>query len=259
MPRRNPNRLNSRLPSPNTTCPDSRVIPCLRPGIFAIDQKPTGTKDPFGLRRAALGVLRILLECRLDLDLVGTLALAAAAQPVQRPGVADEVYAFVAERLRGLLLERADGTTGEMVDAVLANRPHSPLDMQARLQALRIFLSLPEAAALTAANKRIANILRRAHVDAAVHVDAARLTEDAERGLHHALSHVGPHVFETIAQGRYDESLRLLTTLTHSVDRLFDEVMVMDEDPARRANRLALLRDAQHLFAGVADLSRLPG
>jgi glycyl-tRNA synthetase beta chain len=228
-------------------------------GIFAIDQKPTGTKDPFGLRRAAVGVLRILLECRLDLDLLETLRLAAAAQPVQRPPAADEVYAFIAERLRGMLLERGDGTTTEMIDAVLANRPHSPLDLQARLHALREFLHLPESAVLTAANKRIANILRKAHLDPGIHVDAARFTLDAERGLHHSVSHLGPHVFENIAQGHYQESLRLLTGLKDDVDRFFEEVMVMDEDPARRGNRLALLRDVQHLFSGVADLSRLPG
>ena len=107
-------------------------------GIFAIEQRPTGTKDPFGLRRAALGVLRILLEGRLELDLVELLGAAAAAQPVQRPGVADEVYDFIAERLRGLLLEEA-GTTVEMLDAVFANRPRSPLDAVTRLQALREF------------------------------------------------------------------------------------------------------------------------
>ncbi len=114
-------------------------------GIFAIDEKPTGAKDPFALRRAALGVLRIMLEGGLDIDLVELLDEAAAAQPVQRPGVAAEVYAFITERLRGLLLERADGTTAEMIDAVLAVRPRSPLDVEARLGALRDFLRQPEA------------------------------------------------------------------------------------------------------------------
>jgi len=113
-------------------------------GIFAIGQRPTGTKDPFGLRRAALGVLRIMLECRLDLDLDELLGASAAAQPVHRPAVAAEVYDFVAERFRGLLLERADGTSGEMIDAVLASRPPSPLDADARLQALKEFLQLPD-------------------------------------------------------------------------------------------------------------------
>ena len=131
-------------------------------GIFAIEQRPTGTKDPFGLRRAALGVLRILLECRLDLDLHALLRASATDQPVLRPGVGEEVYDFIAERLRGLLLERADGTSPEMLDAVLALRPHSPLDALQRLEALKTFLRLPEAPVLTAINKRIVNILRKA-------------------------------------------------------------------------------------------------
>ena len=131
-------------------------------GIFAIEQRPTGTKDPFGLRRAALGVLRILLERRLDLDLLGLIEAAAASQPVQRPGVSAETYDFIADRLRGLLLERADGTTAEMIDAVLAGRPRSPLDVETRLQALKVFLLLPDAGVLTAINKRIVNILRKA-------------------------------------------------------------------------------------------------
>ena len=108
-------------------------------GIFAIEQRPTGTKDPFGLRRAALGILRILLEARLDLDLPELLAAAAEAQPIKRAGVADEVYDFIAERLRGLLLEEP-GTTSEMLDAVLANRPRSPLDAVTRLAALERIL-----------------------------------------------------------------------------------------------------------------------
>jgi glycyl-tRNA synthetase beta chain len=125
-------------------------------GIFAIEQRPTGAKDPFGLRRAALGVLRILLEGGLDLDLPQLLASSAAAQPVQRVQAADEVYDFIAERLRGLLLEQT-GTTPEMLDAVLANRPRSPLDAVRRLTALKEFLLLPEAGVLAAINKRIAN------------------------------------------------------------------------------------------------------
>src|ERR1700674_1589528 len=107
-------------------------------GIFAIEQRPTGAKDPFGLRRAALGLLRILLEGRVELDLFELREAAAAAQPVQKAGVTDEVYDFIAERLRGLLLEEP-GTTVEMLDAVLANRPGSPLDAVMRLHALKEF------------------------------------------------------------------------------------------------------------------------
>ena len=131
-------------------------------GIFSIEQRPTGAKDPFGLRRAALGILRILLECRLDLDLVALIDASAAAQPVQRAQTSREVSEFIDDRLRGLLIERADGSTTEMVEAVLANRPVSPVDAEARLRALREFLLLPDAGVLTAINKRIANILRKA-------------------------------------------------------------------------------------------------
>ena len=227
-------------------------------GIFAIEQRPTGTKDPFGLRRAALGVLRILLESRLDLDLYELLGEAAAAQPVQRSGVIDEVYDFIVERLRGLLLEQP-GTTIEMLDAVFANRPRSPLDAVTRLQALREFLLLPEAVILAAINKRIANILKKTSLPAGAAVNAAALTEDAERRLHRVLGEIRVPVTEAAAERRYAHSLKALVALRAPVDEFFERVMVMDEDAVRRNNRLALLRDVQLLLGGVADLSRLPG
>lgn len=228
-------------------------------GIFAIEQRPTGTKDPFGLRRAALGMLRILLEGRLDLDLRALLDTAAAAQPVRREGVAEEVSTFIAERLRGLLLERADGTTPEMIDAVLAVQPRSPLDVEARLDALKAFLTLPDAGVLTALNKRIVNILRKAPADAGTAVRAELLTESAEIALHRALAASGDAVLPAIAGGRYAEALQGLTGLRAAVDGFFEHVMVMDDNPQRRGNRLALLREVAALLGGVADLSRLPG
>ncbi len=228
-------------------------------GIFAIEQRPTGTKDPFGLRRAALGVLRILLESRLDLDLLGLLRISAATQPVQREGVADEVYDFVAERLRGLWLERADGTTAEMIDAVLAGRPHSPLDAQARLHALKVFLLLPDAAVLAAINKRIVNILRKAPPSDGVAVVAGALTEPGELQLHSVLAALSGPVKHAINERRYAQALQALTGLRAAVDEFFEHVMVMDENLERRNNRLGLLRDVQGLLGGVADLSRLPG
>jgi len=233
-------------------------------GIFAIEQRPTGAKDPFGLRRAALGILRILLESHLDLDLCQLLEESAAVQPVRRAAVADEVYDFIAERLRGLLLERTDGTSAEMIDAVLANRPPSPLDAEARLQALKEFLLLPDAAVLTALNKRIANILRKANPEKDVGLQTAvfaenEFTEDAERRLNRIVTKLRGSVGEAIAARRYAESLRALTALSGAVGDFFESVLVMDEDPERRANRLALLRDVQRLLGGVADLSRLPG
>jgi glycyl-tRNA synthetase beta chain len=228
-------------------------------GIFSIEQRPTGTKDPFGLRRAALGVLRILLEGRLDLDLLDLLERAAAAQPVQRVGVVEEVYDFLADRLRGLLLERADGTSAEMIDAVLAGRPRSPLDIETRLRALKAFLLLPDAGVLTAINKRIANILRKAPPGARLAVEAAVLTEEAELALHRVLTGLGGSVEQAIAERRYADALHALTGLRQAVDDFFEQIMVMDENLDRRNNRLALLRDVQALLGGVADLSRLPG
>jgi glycyl-tRNA synthetase beta chain len=227
-------------------------------GIFAIEQRPTGAKDPFGLRRAALGVLRILLEAGLDLDLVELLAAAAAAQPVQRAAVAGEVYDFIAERLRGMLLEQP-GTTPEMLDAVLSNRPRSPLDALTRLAALKQFLLLPDAGVLAAINKRIANILKKTQVRDDMIVDPEGLTEDAERGLHQALLSLRNPVLEASSQRRYADSLHALLGLRAPVNDFFDRVMVMDENTSKRNNRLALLRDVQILLGGVADLSRLPG
>ena len=227
-------------------------------GIFAIEQRPTGTKDPFGLRRAALGVLRMLLEGRLDLDLFALLEQAAAAQPVRKAGVTDEVYDFIAERLRGLLLEEP-GTTPEMLDAVFANRPRSPLDAVTRLAALKEFLLLPEAGILAAINKRIANILKKTSLGSDAAVNAGALTEEAERQLHQVLGRLRVPVEDATAQRRYAEGLKALVALRAPVDDFFERIMVMDENMERRNNRLALLRDVQRLLGGVADLSRLPG
>lgn len=227
-------------------------------GIFCIDQKPTGTKDPFGLRRAALGVLRILLEKNLDLDLSELVTVAAAAQPVQRPAAAPEIVAFMTERLRGLLLDQS-GVTAEMVEAVLASGPRSPPDAAARLQALKEFLQLPGSGVFAAINKRIANILKKARLEPDAAVDARHFSEEAERQLHVALASVQPVVALQLSEGRYAESLELLAGLGAAVDAFFAAVMVMDENLERRNNRLALLRDVGGLFGGVADFSRLPG
>lgn len=228
-------------------------------GIFSIDQKPTGTKDPFGLRRAALGVLRILLEGDLDLDVQDLLDLSARLQPNPKPGTAGEVYAFMLERLRGLLAERVPGTTIEMIDAVQSVGRTSPADIEARLRALQQFLQLPDAASLAAANKRIANLLKKTAEGATGSVDPARFTEPAERELYAALQLLEPPVTAAMARGGYGESLALLASLRAPIDAFFSAVMVMDENLSRRENRLALLRDVRAAFSGVADLSRLPG
>ncbi|MGH8317157.1 MAG: glycine--tRNA ligase subunit beta [Steroidobacteraceae bacterium] len=273
-------------------------------GIFAIGEKPTGTKDPFGLRRAAIGVVRLGVEQRLDLDLPRLLAHAVvlarediekAATVAGKPApafriesVAAEVYDYILERLRSYYLERfpeaptlatgdlrdssaTPGTavTTEMFDAVRATRPASPLDFDARLKALSAFLALPDAASLAAANKRVANILRKsgeaqsappkAASGAVAPVDPALLQAPAERELFEAMRKRREGVSAATARKDYASSLSLLAQLRPVVDAFFDQVMVMDENPKLRANRLALLAQMRELFAGVADLSRLPG
>ena len=266
-------------------------------GIFAIGEKPTGTKDPFGLRRAALGVQRILIEKALDLDLRKYIdqalaavradiervraAVATAAEPFQAaPGqrqasaaataadsTAGEIYDFLMERLRAYYLDSAGAppmpgqaaVTTEMFDAVLAARPGSPLDFDARLKALSTFLELPESASLTAANKRIANILRKANMTPPAEVDVLHLRESAEVRLFDSMRALRDAVAAATARREYASALGQLAQLRPAVDAFFDQVMVMDENPQLRANRLSLLAQLHGLFAGVADLSRLPG
>jgi glycyl-tRNA synthetase beta chain len=229
-------------------------------GIFAIGQRPTGTRDPFGLRRAALGLLRISIERRLDLDLKSLIDRALASLPFPAPeGCARDVYDYVFERLRAYYLEGGAGVTTEMFDAVLATRPASPLDFDARLRALAEFLALPDAPGLAAANKRIANILRKAGEQPIEAIDAALLRDPAELVLGEQVLAVARKVEPMFAAREYTGALRLLAALRKAVDDFFDGVLVMDEDPALRGNRLALLKRIQSLFLHAADLSRLPG
>jgi len=241
-------------------------------GIFASGQKPSGNSDPFGLRRAAIGVLRIVLEHRLDLNLIELIDRAVRLQPIagiesQAAGVGASIYGFVMERARAQYLERAadHGISTEMFDAVLATRPASLLDLDARLRALVDFVARPEAASLAAANKRIANILRKSAgatatvAESAPAVDDALLREDAERGLHQALLALREKVVAAVTARDYARALNLLAGLSPAVDAFFDRVLVNDPDAALRNNRLALLAELRALFCGIADLSRLPG
>jgi glycyl-tRNA synthetase beta chain len=236
-------------------------------GIFAIGQKPTGAKDPFGLRRAAIGVLRNLIEKRLDIDLRGFIERAVALQPVQAANVANEIYDYVMERLRAYYLDNAavsasgggKAITTEMFDAVLATQPRSPVDFDARLRALSAFLELPESTSLTAANKRIANILRKSESVALTDVNVELLREPAEVRLFDAMRGLRDAVSAATARREYTAALGQLAQLRPAVDGFFDEVMVNAEDAQLRANRLSLLSQLRGLFGGVADLSRLPG
>ena len=230
-------------------------------GIFSIGQKPSGTRDPFGLRRAALGVLRICVERKLDVDLYQLVETAVAQQPIPAPTEAvEEIWTYLMERLRGSYLEAADqGVTTEMFDAVLGSRSHSPLDFDLRLDALKSFLALPEAQALSAANKRIANILRKVPEAVSGAVSTDRLQDPAERALFEHVIATERGVNPLLARREYAAALTHLASLREDVDRFFDSVMVMAEDAEVRANRLALLSRLRSVFLQIADLSRLPG
>jgi glycyl-tRNA synthetase beta chain len=226
-------------------------------GIWGIGLQPTGEKDPFALRRHALGVLRILIEKQLKVDFVELLRI-AYAQFAGMPNVADStdaIYEFSMDRLRGLLRER--GHAAGEIDAVLALNPTRLDDIVARLDAVREFASLAEAASLAAANKRISNILKKSEGVTNGSVQPALFTEAAEKALNAQLEQVTPRVQSQLAARDYTGALTALAALREPVDTFFNDVMVNAEDPALRANRLALLGALHQQMNCVADISRL--
>jgi glycyl-tRNA synthetase beta chain len=226
-------------------------------GLFGIGQLPTGEKDPFALRRHALGVVRMLVERALPLSVPALVQQTFAAFPAGHGAAQAEVLRFLDDRLAGWLREQ--GSSTREVDAVLALRPDVWAGVPARLAAVRAFAALPEAPALAAANKRVGNILRKSDDAPVAEVDAARLVEPAERALWAALAETGPRAEAARAAGDLTASLRELAALKAPVDAFFDAVMVNAEDAALRANRLALLRALHAAMNQVADLSRLAG
>ncbi len=226
-------------------------------GIFAIGQRPTGVKDPFGLRRAALGVLRILIETPLDLDLEAMLQLAAEglADKVDASTAVTEVFDYMMDRLKAYYADRE--ITPDVIDAVLACRPTRPADFDLRVKAVTEFRKLPEAESLSAANKRIRNILKKSDEEYPAQPDAKIFEENAEKDLFNKVAELTPVVEPLFAQGDYTQALKLLAALRAAVDGFFDQVMVNCEDPDLRRNRLALLNSLSALFLRAADLSRL--
>ena len=233
-------------------------------GIFSIGLTPTGEKDPYGLRRAALGCLRIIIECELELDLETALMFAAGTfnRQVKADSVIEQVFDFMMERLRRYYLENQTYTT-EMFDAVLATRPTRPRDFHMRIKAVKNFTLLPEAESLTAANKRIQNILRQAtegKIDTIKPaINNALLKEQAERDLALQLGHISTQIKPLISARKYTEALSVLSQLKDTVDDFFDNVMVMVDDQTLRDTRLQLLAWIRHEFNQVADISRLQG
>lgn len=250
-------------------------------GIFAIGQKPTASKDPFALRRAALGVLRVCIEGQLSLDVRGLMRLALEQQPAGARGseVLAELWEFMLNRFLGVCSDRlwkldktyvvaeleasrnsnvivADWPVSEIVQSVAAMEIGQPLDLMTRAEAVFHFLKLPEATALAAANKRIRNILRQAGEGVGVDVDAKLFEHDAERALFRKMQELAAENAKTTD---YTKQLVNLASLREPVDAFFDAVMVNAEDPAVRENRLALLARLDALCRSVADLSCLPG
>jgi len=230
-------------------------------GIFGIGQPPTGDKDPFALRRAALGVLRIVIEGRLRLDVVRMLEAASDIYQTQgiafdhHKAVASQVYGFMMERLRAYYLEL--GVNIEVFEAVLARRPAQPLDFDARVKAVALFQTMPEAVSLAAANKRIGNILRKATDDIPEGIVESLLCEPAEHALVAVLHACERAVGPLLEQADYAGVLKRLAGLRDEVDAYFDQVLVMSEDAAVRRNRLAQLGRLRGILMQVADLSCL--
>jgi len=262
-------------------------------GIFAVGMKPSGNKDPFALRRAALGLARTLIEGGLDIDLPAQLAEALDLLPAsarqtgflsqkalkaglqspeaeaeiaaqkeagltgeQKQKFQSELYEFILDRLRGYYTDQ--GIAAEAFEAVRALAPASLLDFDRRLRAVVEFARLPDAAALAAANKRIGNLLRQYPDALPDRTDTDLLQQEAERALHGALQSALGDALPLIAEHRYVELLRRLAHLRAPVDAFFDAVMVMAEDPALRRNRVGLLAQLRRLFLQVADVSLLP-
>lgn len=225
-------------------------------GIHAIGLGPSGDKDPFGLRRHAIGIARMLIEIPLPLDIAHLIAAARSQFPseVAAPEVETELHIFILERVRGYLRER--DYLADEIEAVIGSAPTRLDDLLPRIAAVRAFRAMPEAASLAAANKRIGNILKKAQ--ALTGAPSARwLTEPAEKNLFEALQQQSPKLDQLVASGDYAGALSSLATLRNAVDSFFDQVMVMADDEQLRSNRLRLLDALAQLMNRVADISRL--
>jgi glycyl-tRNA synthetase beta chain len=226
-------------------------------GLFSIGEKPTGDKDPYALRRQALGILRMLMDGKLNLSFPDLLQAALAQFPHAEPETLPALLEFCHDRLSVNLREQ--GASAQEVDAVLALSPALLHEVPARLSAVQSFSQLAEAPALAAANKRVSNILKKVQGELPKQIDAALLQEAAEQQLAATLADIKPKADTLFDQGNYTESLKTLAALKAPVDNFFDNVMVNAEDAKLKANRLALLASLHAAMNRVADLSRLAG
>jgi glycyl-tRNA synthetase beta chain len=232
-------------------------------GIWGVGLAPTGDKDPYALRRHALGICRLLIEKDLNLNLPEAIELARqqfTQKEVQEKAQVQDIYAFIIERLRAYLRDQAVGGksfTTEEIDAVLTQSPQHINDLIGRLTALREFNALPEAAQLAAANKRISNILKKNPVNISAQCSSELLKESAEIDLYRALDKASPVLASAYEKGDFIACLKTLVHLSQPIDQFFADVMVMDPDEKLRDNRLALLHQLHHNMNLIADLSKL--
>ncbi|WP_250163117.1 glycine--tRNA ligase subunit beta [Psychrobacter sp. WY6] len=231
-------------------------------GIFAIDQAPTGSKDPFSLRRSAIGILRILIEKQLPINLVALVEQAikgysdAEGSKIEKMGdTFTQVMAFLNSRYRAMYTEQ--GVSVDTIQAVQAINPHMPLDFDQRIRAVQAFSELSQASMLADSNKRVANILAKSEVSVADTVDEALLSEPAEQGLYASVIQAQTAVKPLLEQAGYTQVLQTLASLDEPLTQFFDNVMVNSEDAALKNNRLALLKQVRALFLTVADISEL--
>jgi glycyl-tRNA synthetase beta chain len=226
-------------------------------GLYAIGMVPSGDKDPYGLRRNALGIVRLLLQQTWPItvpDLVGAAARVFAPDLVTKT-LQEDIASFMLERAKGIFREEGFGL--QTIDAVFAVFDGNLVDAKKRLQAVQYFLQLPEAATLAAANKRIGNILRKAAFTEEIQVLEGMLHLDAEKSLYDAIQHLEPVIVTHFAHKHYEEALMALASLKKPIDDFFDQVLVMDENSEIRHNRLALLQRLYRLMNHIADLGRI--
>jgi glycyl-tRNA synthetase beta chain len=237
-------------------------------GIFGIGQHPSGNKDPFALRRAALGLLRIIIENQLNVDLKDVIHKAAESFPANiwqnakgkalaKEQVLQQAFDFMMDRLQAYY--RDSGVPPDVFEAVLAVSPTQPYDFDRRVRAVTSFLQLPEAESLAAANKRISNILKQAQVTEAPMWNAELLSAPQEEALADKMVDIGYKISPLLERLDYEAAMTNLAKLRGPVDQFFDHVMVMVEDETLRNNRLALLGQMRSMFMRIADLSRLQG
>ncbi|MDH5435807.1 MAG: glycine--tRNA ligase subunit beta, partial [Gammaproteobacteria bacterium] len=228
-------------------------------GIFAIGKQPTGDKDPFALRRAALGILRIIVEQRLDLNLNTLVDLTASTfdKNINAKKVSQDVLSFLRDRLK--VYYTSNQTSPNVFEAVISSNDLRPLDIDKRIQAVNAFLKLDEAESLAAANKRIGNILKKVDGKLPDKIDEKLFWLPEESALFNTLSTLSNEVTPLIKNDEYEKVLTILAGLRQPVDSYFDSVMVMADDLTLRNNRISLLNKLHKLFLEVADISKLQG